>query len=207
MLYLYDNAIAVDLRNSFDASNISPLVKIIDPDAAIPIYAQLQDDDLHFPIVTVARSADHQIDTSLSNFTRIHRGVANVFDPETNLMYNEKAIPIILRYTISILGDNTVDVDELERELIFKYTDMYFLSINLPYESNRRMRFGIEIDRNDTIDRSSGFLENLTEGKLYASNIPMVCQGAVLLSYTPVKLRNVDYEIHAYTRDQMDSIQ
>ena len=149
MLWLYDNAIADDLRESFnsDENGNAPFVKVIDPDVGIPLAAQLQNDQIHFPVVCVVRSPDYQIDTSLSNFTAMHKGSLAGYDSNTNELYYEKSIPIELKYTITILHTNTTDIDEIVRELLFKYNDMYFLTIKAPYEAKRKIRFGFEYDR------------------------------------------------------------
>lgn len=109
-----------------------------------------------------------------------------------------------MNYTLAILASNTADMDELCRELIFKYTSMYFLAIDTPYESKRRIRFGIRIDLSDTIDRISSQGEYMRNGQLYQTNVPLVCDGAVLLTYTPAHLRRINYETEAYAVGQVD---
>lgn len=204
MIWLYDESIASDLESSFDRNLIYPKVKIIDPDIAIPSYAQIMDDDLRFPLICVTRDSEYQIDNSLSNFTSKHRGIATVFDSKTNNIYYEKSIPINIGYTITILSTNTVDVDELTREILFKYISMYFLTIKLPYEGNRKLRFGIEIDDSKSIEKSSGMLQYLSEGKLYQTMIPLRCQGVRLIINTPVKLKTFDYEYGVLSDSQMN---
>ena len=65
---------------------------------------------------------------------------------------------------------------------------MYFLSIKVPYESNRTIRFGVRITSETDIDYSSGSGEYIKQGSLYQAIIPLKCDGCVLLTYTPVKL-------------------
>lgn len=208
MLYLYDDAIADDLRDSFDTTSvICPFVKVIDVASGITLAAQLQDDDIKFPLICILRDPDYQINTDLNNFTRRMKGVANVFDSKTNTLYYERAIPINVKYTLSVIDTSTARIDELVRELIFKYTSMYFLTIQLPYESDRKLRFGVEIDSSDSISRTSGTIEYLSEGTLYSTNIPLNTLGINLLTYTPAKLRNQQYEIEAYSKDQFDKLQ
>ena len=78
---------------------------------------------------------------------------------------------------------------------MFKYINMYFLTIKLPYESNRKIRFGVSLSKDSEIDRTSGVSEYRSEGKLYQSILTLNCEGAVLVSYTPVKLKRLEYEI------------
>lgn len=196
MIYLYDNAIADDLHKSFNPNVIeNPVVKVISPEHVHSIAAQVQDDKLAFPIVALTRNEDTSIDTDRINFTRIHKGVVSFLDTETNELYYEKAVPIKLSYDLTILTTNTADRDELLKEIIFKYTDMYFLTVVLPYYCKRKIRFGIIINTEPNIKNSSGNVEYIEEGKLYQSIIPLKCEGCILLSYTPAKLRRTQYEV------------
>ena len=185
MLYLYDNAIVDDLRSSFNSENT--VVSVISPDLVHTVAAQLLDDKIKLPIVSVYRDPDTSIDESRMNFTRGHFGVSACFDPSTNLIYDEKVLPINLTYHLTILCANSIDQDEIIRELIFKYYNEYFLTIKLPYECDRKIRFGVRLDLSN-IERKSGVFESLSEGQLYQSVIPMICEGCVLVSYTPRKL-------------------
>ena len=172
-----------------------PVVKVMNPEGIIGIASQVQDDKLSFPLVCVVRGSDYDIDTDRSNFTMMKRGVAKVIDPETNNLYYERAIPITLTYTLTILMTNQIDMDELVRELLFKYQSMYFLSIDLPYESDRRMRFGVTVDTSKAIEQESGLFNWVDGGRLYQTMIPLRVEGAVLLHYTPAKLMRVDTDI------------
>lgn len=194
MIRLYDNAIAKDLENSFDLDAIgSPCVKVLDADSGLKAVAQEMDDKLQFPLVLLTRYPDISIDTDRMNFTRLHRGVAACLDPDTNNLYYEKAIPIEVSYDLTVLATNVADREELLRELLFKYTDMYFITMELPYECKRRIRFGVTIDFSKEITNKSGVAEYLGEGTLYESIIPLKCEGCVLVSYTPAKIRRNQY--------------
>lgn len=194
MIYLYDRRIADDLSQSFSEGIKAPSVKVIGEESVLDIVAQMENDNINFPLLSLNRS-DYQIDTSRSNFTRIHKGVHTVFDSDTNEYYNEKAMPITLEYDLSILTTNTADMDEMIRELIFKYSSMYFLDIDVPYESKRKIRFGVCADQNTAIQRASGPSEYIKTGRLYESVIRLRCEGCVLLTYTPVKLTRTEYSI------------
>lgn len=196
MLYLYDEAIAKDLEKSFNPDNIgSPIVRVMDPEQGLQVIAQAEGDELKFPLVLITRHPDTPLDRSRINFTRSHRGVVAVVDKQTNNLYYEKAVPIELNYDLTILSSNTADREELTRELIFKYISMYFATITLPYECNRKVRFGITIDLDREISSKSGTLEYLNEGTLYQTIIPLKCEGCVLVSYTPAKLQRSTYDV------------
>ena len=192
MIYLYDRALCEDLRQSFNPDALSnPVVRVVEPDAIVGLAAQLQNDNIQFPLVAVGRDSDTSIDVNRTNFTYIHKGVSTVLDPKTNLWYYEKVVPINLGYHLTILTTNTADMDEMVRELLFKYTSMYFITMTLPYECERKIRFGVEIDTSASIERRSGQLEYIQNGQLYQTILSLKCQGAVLVTYTPVKLKRM----------------
>lgn len=196
MLYLYDEAIVNDLKRSFNPNAVeNPVVSVVSPDRIVDIAAQLQNDEISFPIVALTRNDDTSIDTNLTNFTRMHKGVATVIDPKTNNLYYEQSIPLKLEYALTVLATNTADMDELVRELIFKYTRMYFLTITLPYEGQRKVRFGVTVDSDSGIERSSGIVEYLESGQLYQSIIHLKCEGCVYVKYTPMHLKRTQHEI------------
>ena len=187
MLYCYDNAIAEDLQRSFN-TDIN-IIKVADSDIYTELAAQSENDQLKFPMIGLTRSSDIEIDTNRLNFTRLHKGVPTVFDNKTNDIYYEQVVPINLSYDLTVLAANTADSDELVRELIFKYTKMYFITMPLPYESDRSIKFGIVLDSTRTISRKSGLIENIHSGTIYQTILALKCEGCVLLSYNPVKLQ------------------
>ncbi len=205
MIYLYDRAIARDLSNSFKPEDVDdPRVVVVDTEAVIGLAAQIQNDNIQFPVVALSRNPNTPIDKDRMNFTRLHKGVQAVLEEETNNLYYEKAVPIDLRYAITVLTTNTVDMDEIVKELLFKYTDMYFLTMELPYEAKRKVRFGVVLDPDSNVERSSGTVEYLTAGQLYQTIIPLKVEGAVLVSYTPAHLRREVHEVKAVTRTQFE---
>lgn len=197
MIYLYDRAICKDLQESFNSDIGETVVKVIEPENAIAVAAQIKEDKLKFPIVVLTRT-DAQVDNSLMNFTRKHVGVPAQFDTKQNNIYNEKVMPVTLSYSLHVLTTSTVDMDELIRELLFKYSDMYFLRISLPYEGERSIRFGIRIDESP-IQKVSGSSDYVSTGAIYESVLSLSCEGCVLLTYTPHKLPRVVYEVEPTT--------
>lgn len=190
MLYKYDNAIAEDLRRSFNPNGcVNPVVKVVDADGAIGLLAQIQNDDVKFPAVVLTRNTDTPIDKDRVNFTYMHRGVPVVIDTDTNELYYEKVIPIELSYDVTVLATNTADRDELVRELLFKYVSMYFIAFELPYESKRKIRFGLQVDPDGEMSNKSGSFDYIDGGQLYQTVFTLKCHGAVLVSYTPAKLQ------------------
>lgn len=190
MLYLYDNAICEDLQKSFNTTGKNaPVVKVFSPEHVLELVAQIKEDKISFPVIALERIEPVKIDQSRANFTRLHKGVVSVFDNEKNNIYYEKVVPVKLAYRLTALTTNQVDSDELTRELIFKYTNMYYLPIKLPYEANRHIRFGVRIDPDMDISTQSSSSQYISEGKLYDTSMQLECEGCVLVSYTPVKLK------------------
>lgn len=196
MIWVYDDAIVEDLKKSFNPMNVpNPAVTVVDPENAIGLAAQIQEDKIQLPVVALTRSENIPIDESLKNYTKMKKGVPTTFDNKENLLYNERSIPIKLSYELSIFTTNTVDMDEIIRELIFKYSSMYFLTITVPYESKRKIRFGIVSDIGDGINIRSAASSYVAEGKLYASSIKLNCEGCVLLHYTSKKLERFTTDV------------
>lgn len=203
MLYLYDNAIAEDLQSAIDPSGeMNNHVKVIEPDGVMGLMAQVEDDKISFPLVCVVRDSDITIDSARFNFTRLHSGHGEVIDPVTNNIYLEKATPIELKYGIHILATNTADVDELTREIYFRYASMYFLTMKKPYEAERSFRFGVSIPPGTTIRKESGSSNYIKEGKLYESVIPIICDGAVMFSYTPKHMTRLENRVELKTGNE-----
>lgn len=197
MIYLYDNAIVEDLENSFNQDNNNPIVRVVSPDDIISVVAQIKEDQVNFPIVALERIQPVDVDNNRYNFTRAMTGVNAVFDKDKNNFYKERVIPINLSYTLTVLTTNQEDMDELLRELIFKYTSMYFLKIRIPYESKREITFGVIIDHDSGIQQNSGISEYLNNGQLYRASLTLRCQGCVLVNYTPVHLKRNVYNVEA----------
>lgn len=195
MIYLYDNALVEDLNKSFNPDVSHPVVRVISPDQILGVAAQAQEDQISFPIVALERPDSIQIKTELTNFAWMHRGVPAVFDKNENNFYRERAIPIDLSYVLTVITTNQADMDEILRELIFKYTSMYFLCIRIPYESKREISFGVSIDQGTGIQKKSGLSEYSETGQLYQSSILLRCEGCVLIHYTPVHLKRGVVEI------------
>lgn len=195
MIWVYDKAIVKDLEQSFASEEGAPVVKIVDPEHIVELAAQIQEDSVKFPIVALSRPDNWKLDKERMNFTRMHKGVTALLDEKTNNLYYEKAVPIDLRYDLTVLTTNTPDMDEILRELIFKYISMYFLTVKLPYEGKRKIRFGIGIDPDSNIDSDSKEGDYLGSGKLHQSTIHLKCDGCVLVHYTPAHL--VKHELEA----------
>lgn len=189
MLYLYDRAIIDDIKAAINSDNANPNVVMADAETYPAIISQIEDDTITYPLILVIRDEDMPIITDLYNFSRAQFGIPAAFDNKTNNIYYEKSVPVDLQYTIRILTTSTADTDELARELFYKYLSQYFLTIQLPYESDRKLRFAVEVDLGYGIKRESGSFEYLKNGAIYQSTLHLRTNGCVYLSYTPRHLQ------------------
>ena len=205
MLYLYDRAIVDDIKQSL-TSEMNQNVVLTDAENYPGILAQIQDDTITYPLILLHRDDDVQIDKELTNFTRYQFGTPCVFDNDKNNIYYERALPVKMQYTLRILSTNVADTDELSRELFYKYISMYYLTIQLPYESDRKIRFAIDVDFDYGIKKESGSFDYISTGALYQSTIVLKTNGCVMLSYTPRHLqRNVLNTKQVKTEDPSSS--
>lgn len=197
MLYVYDNAIVADLQASLNTDSAIPAVKVVDPASVVNLAAQMHNDEIQYPVIALTRTQPVSMDEVRMNFTSRHVGQQTVLDPDTNIFYYERSLPIKLSYDLTVITTNMIDMDEIVKELLFKYISMYYLVVDLPYECKRSIRFGICIDSNTQIESKSSVHEYLSAGQLYQTSIPLVCEGAVLISYRPVKLQRLEHQLGA----------
>lgn len=197
MIYLYDQAIVKDLERSLNTSNGVPAVKVVDPEGMTNLTAQVHNDEVSYPIIGLTRVQPISLDQSRMNFSLNHGGIRTVFDKKTNTFYYERSLPIDLKYDMTVITTNQVENDELVKELLFKYLNMFFLTIDLPYEAKRTIRFGVSIDSRVEIEQRSGTYQYLSAGSLYQTSIPIFCTGCVELSYRPVVLQALEHQIEA----------
>lgn len=192
MLWVYDNAIVKDLSDCINPDGgASNAVKLMGDEGMMGVLAQIQDDKIKFPTIFLKRHDETPIDQQRTNFTRLHKGVATTYDPEKNNVYVEKVLPIDLRYDLHVLATNTADSDEIMRELLFRYSSMYYITTEVPYESKRKIRFGVAINKDTNPRRTSGASQYIESGTLYDSTIELICEGAVLISYTARHMNGV----------------
>lgn len=184
MLYIFDQAVIDDLKKSLTAE-MNQNVVLTDAENYPGILAQIQNDTITYPLILLHRDDDTPIIKEQMNFTRYQFGVPCVFDSDRNNIYYERALPVDVQYTLRILSTNVADTDELSRELFYKYISMYFLTVQLPYESDRKIRFGISVDVDYGIKKESGSFDYIKSGALYQSTIHLKTQGCVSLTYTP----------------------
>jgi len=197
MQHLYDNAVVEDLQRDFITADgkLSVAVRMVDENQMMGVIAQIQSDEVEFPYVILSRVGGDTIDQNLKNFTMMHRGVPAVFEPTKNEFYHEKWIPIELGYDITVVGTNTAQIDEVLRELQFKYINMFYLTIRLPYESDRKIRFGI-ISTGDPPERGRMASGHMEDGHLYIATLPTECIGAGIVDYRKVKLKRLEGQIN-----------
>lgn len=193
MLYLYDEAIHNNLNFILSDASGASSVGIFSGDSVESVAAMISNDEISFPIICIVRDpGSGSLDSSRTNFSWMHRGVATVIDRETNELYYERRIPVKLSYTLCVYAANQADIDEIIRELIFHYINMYFLYIKLPYEDSKDIAFGVRIPNDMELDSKSGSSQYYESGIVYETDIKLEIDGAFLVNYTPVKLKRID---------------
>lgn len=199
MLWIYDNAIADDLASCIDPSGgANSNVKVMDPGMMQGVLAQIQEDRISFPAICLFRT-NVSLDNQRYNFSLQKKGVPACYYSDKNEVYIERVMPIKMKYVLCILATNTVDRDEILREIMFRYNSTYFLTAQIPYESKRKVRFGISIAPDTDIDSESASLEYVQSGTLYQSRIELVVEGAVQVDYTSRHGISMESEIVAKT--------
>ena len=85
MLYLYDRAICKDLEQSFTDDMGTSAVKVVSPEQTSAVIAQIKEDKVQLPMISLIRDSDIPIDKSRLNLARAHNGISAVFDKENNI--------------------------------------------------------------------------------------------------------------------------
>ena len=188
MLYLYDRALCDNLKASLtDAANKNVFLTTVENYPGI--LAQMQEDTITYPLILLHREPDTPVIKELMNFSRYQFGVPCVFDNKTNTVFYERALPVDITYSLRIISTSVAETDELARELFYKYISMYYLTIQLPYESDRKIRFGVSVDMDYGIKKESSSAEYTQTGSLYQSTMMLKTEGCVSLTYTPRHLQ------------------
>ena len=111
MLYLYDKVIVDKFKKLFNDNRIS----IQPPENAIRYTAQLEDDNVNFPLISLNRT-NWSIRGSDVNFAQSRTGVLNRVNDNGTLSVM-KILPIRLDYQLDVYT-----VDKLSNDEIYRHT-------------------------------------------------------------------------------------
>ena len=159
MLYLYDQVIVDKFKKLFNDSRIT----IQPPENAIRYVAQLEDDNVNFPLISLNRT-NWSIRYNDLNFAQSRTGVLNRVNDDNTLSVM-KVIPIRLDYQLDIYTVDRPTNDEIYRELLFYIDNNPTLEVKIPYTLDTSHVFNIFF--NSDINDNSDTVEHINRGVLY----------------------------------------
>lgn len=193
MLEIYDKALydnLVGVLNKKSEKNIAVTIIGVEKVGGLP--AKIASGQIKYPIIALSRDKE----------APIKKDVKSAFNSEEN-EGNEKVIPILLPYALTIITNNTDDMNEVFNNLLSQYSQTQFLTFSLPIESKREKRFGVSIDLNSNIERSSG--EHPSFGKMYQTIIPLKSEGCLFVlsdeTETVKKALDLTNKLSKYNKD------
>lgn len=172
MLHLYDDAIVNKFRKLFKDSRIT----IQPPENAIRYAAQLDGDDVKFPLISINRT-NWSIRSSELNFAQSRTGVLDHVNSDNTLSIM-KIIPIRLDYQLDVYTIDKKSNDEIYRELLFYFLNNPTLEVDIPYTLDTSHVFNLFF--NDNIDDNSDTVEHVNKGVLYRYTSTWFCNDAYL---------------------------
>jgi hypothetical protein len=176
MIYLYDEAIVNKFRTIFDDSRIT----VQPPENAIRYVAQLSEDDVSFPLISLNRTA-WSIRAGDISWAQSRTGIANRVNSD-NTISVMRAIPIRLEYQLDIYTVDRLTNDEIYRELIFYFIKHPTLEVDIPYTVDGKHVFNLDI--NPDITDNSDTVEHVNKGVLYRYTSAWVVKDAYLFEGT-----------------------
>lgn len=179
-MHLYDTAVVEKFKELFGSDNIF----IIPPERAKDTIAQLERDDIKFPLVSLDRRGFSIRDNAVS-WSASRMGLADSITDEgkANIMH---VIPIKINYQLDVFTTDRVSCDEILRELIFYFTLHPTLMVDIPYGLNTQHKFNLFF--NPDIEDNSDTVEHLNRGVLYRYTANIYTDDAYLFANTPVDL-------------------
>ena len=173
-VYRYDEAIINHFRDILDDNRIS----ILPVEHAIRFTAQLQKDDVKFPLISTTR-LNYSIRQSDVNFNALRRGgYQNRGADGINTF--AQIIPIRIEYQMDIFTVDKRTGDELVRELIFHIMQNPTLQVEMPYDLNMLHNFNIFLQP-DIVDNSDT-IEHLDKGVKFRNTLSFYTDDAYLFA-------------------------
>lgn len=171
---LYDKAIINHFREILDDERIH----ILPVEHAIRFTAQLQKDDVRFPLISTTR-LNYSIRTTDVNFHALRQGgYQNRNSNGTNTF--AQIIPIRINYQMDIFTVDKTTGDELVRELVFHIMQNPTLVVDVPYKLNMEHNFNIFLD-SDIVDNSDT-IEHLDKGVKFRNTLTFYTDDAYLFA-------------------------
>jgi hypothetical protein len=176
VIYLYDNAIVDKFRALFGTDKIT----VQPPENAIRYVAQLSNDDVTFPLISLNRT-NWSIRADDISWAQAKTGVLNRVNKDNTLSVM-RAIPIQLEYQLDVYTVDKLTNDEIYRELIFYFIKHPTLEVDIPYTVDGTHVFNFDI--NPDITDNSDTVEHVNKGVLYRYTSTWVVKDAYLFEGT-----------------------
>lgn len=159
MIYLYDRAVVDKFREIFR----DPRITVQPPENAIRYTAQLENDDVTFPLISINRTNWSVRDSDI-NWAQSRTGIADHIN-DNNTVSVMRAIPIQMSYQLDIYTVDRITNDEIYRELIFYFLKHPTLEVEIPYTLDNKHVFNLVMDSD--ITDNSDTVEHINKGVLY----------------------------------------
>ena len=193
-VYRYDEAIIKHFRDILDDNRIS----ILPVEHAIRFTAQLQKDDVRFPLISTTRLS-YSIRQSDVNFTGLRRGgYQNRNSDGTNTF--AQIIPIRIEYQMDIFTVDKRTGDELVRELVFHIMQNPTLQVEVPYDLDMIHNFNIFLGA-DIVDNSDT-IEHLDKGVRFRNTLTFYTDDAYLFASKKQLHGNVTGSVNTLPRKE-----
>lgn len=173
-IHFYDEAIVNHFRNLLEDNRIH----ILPVEQAIRFTAQLQKDDVVFPLVSINRTG-WSMQNSKINWTATNVGGFQKRNNDgTNTLM--KVIPIRIDYQVDIFTVDRYSCDDIVRELLFDLVSTPTLSIDIPYKLDCKHNFNLFID--DSVIDNSDTVEHINNGVMFRNTFTMYTDDAYLFA-------------------------
>lgn len=179
-MYLYDNAILDKFRELFDTDKIF----IVPPERAKMIRAQLDDDTIKFPLISLDRRGWTMLDDH-NSWSASVKGIPDSInnDGSANILH---AIPIKIEYQLDVFTVDKVSCDEILRELIFYFKLHPTMQVHIPYGLETNHNFNVYF--NPEVEDNSDTVEHINKGVLYRYTASFYTDDAYLFANTVVDI-------------------
>lgn len=198
MIHKYDEAVVSLFRKLFDDNRIH----VSPPEQAIRFVAQLEDDNVKFPLISINRT-NWSIRSGDINWSASRMGLPDSLNSNNtaNILH---VIPIRIEYQLDVYTVDRVTNDEILRELIFYILLHPTLKVNIPYGLESEHVFNLFF--NDDITDNSDTVEHINKGVLYRTTATFYTDDAYLFAKTkanvvvPRMSVNINENTTSYTK-------
>lgn len=185
MIRLYDSALYEYLKKNFgDNLGIVPVKDYWN------VAAMHKENRLQLPAVVLFRT-NWTPERQLQSWPVARKGRTDRIQEHKKI--KERALPVQVDYTVTLLATTQDDIDELTSEATFLFLTKPRLTIELPYGSARMIHGQIMI--NGDFQNSSGTDQFSQTGILYQQIIPIRVLGANIIDIRKKNLRYLVWEI------------